>query len=325
MKTLKLLGTSALVAALAAPAFASGPEVGDSFTVSFNGRTGLDIYYVIDDSAATSTSDSLRMEQQYTRFGFTANGDTAMGAFKARIEGDFQDHDVFRIRHAYGQVGPILAGQTDSLLRTGMPYVSDWGWSYGDVTSLGNNYGRTQQLRYTTSMGGVKLAVALEDNASLTEDFFDITANAQFAAGPASITAVLGLQEDGDVVVGGAASFSLGFADAFVTANYFDSNGGTGLGGIVNTAGDTGLGLGAGAYFPAGDNLSAFVGGSVASSGDTAAEQTYLTASLTWSPMPQYSIIGQLHYIDTTTVDAVSSAATQSDQLVFDNRWMYKF
>ena len=324
MKTLKLLGTSALVAALAAPAFASGPEVGDSFTVTFNGRTGLDIYYVIDDSAFAAGDDSLYMEQQYTRFGFTANGDTAMGAFKARIEGDFGGtNSNFRIRHAYGQVGPILAGQTDSLLRTGTPYVSDWGWDFGDATSLGNNYFRTQQLRYTTSAGGVKLAVAVEDNAVSNDDFFDVTANAQFSVGPASLVAVMGLQEDGDVVVGGAASFSLGIADAFVTANYFDSNGGSGLGGVVSTAGDTGLGLGAGAYFPAGDNLSAYVGGSVASSGDTANEQTYLTASLTWSPMAQYSIIGQLHYIDTTTVAA--GVATQSDQLVFDNRWMYKF
>ena len=218
MKTLKLLGTTALVAALAAPAFASGPEVGDSFTVTFNGRTGLDIYYIIDDDVATN--DDLYMSQNYTRFGFTANGDTAMGAFKARIEGDFGGtNSNFRIRHAYGQVGPILAGQTDSLLRTGMPYVSDWGWSYGDVTSMGNNYGRTQQLRYTTSAGGVKLAVAVEDNAVSNDDFFDVTANAQFSVGPASLVAVMGLQEDGDVVVGGAASFSLGIADAFVTAD----------------------------------------------------------------------------------------------------------
>ena len=318
MKTLKLLGTSALVAALAAPAFASGPEVGDSFTVTFNGRTGLDIYYIIDDDSATN--DDLYMEQQYTRYGFTANGDTAMGAFKARIEGDFNDHDVFRIRHAFGEVGPILAGQTDSLLRTGMPYVSDWGWTFGDATSMGNNYGRTQQLRYTTSMGGVKLAVAVEDNGAVTNDFFDITANAQFSAGPASITAVLGLQEDGDVVVGAAASFSLGAADAFVTANYFDSNGGSGLGGIVDTAGDTGLGLGAGAYFPAGDNLSAFVGASVAASDTTNEEQTYVTGSLTWSPMPQYSIIGQLHYISNT-----DDSNLDTETLVFDNRWMYKF
>mgnify|MGYP007071984705 CR=1 FL=1 len=320
MKTLKLLGTSALVAALAAPAFASGPEVGDSFTVTFNGRTGLDIYYIIDDDDATN--DDLYMEQQYTRFGFTANGDTAMGAFKARIEGDFQGGtgDHFRIRHAYGEVGPILAGQTDSLLRTGMPYVSDWGWSFGDATSMGNNYFRTQQLRYTTSMGGVKLAIAVEDNLEDTNDFFDITANAQFSAGPASMTAVLGLQEDGDVVVGAAASFSLGAADAFVTANYFDSNGGAGLGGIVDTAGDTGLGLGAGAYFAAGDNLTAFVGASVAASDTTNEEQSYVTGSLTWSPMPQYSIIGQLHYISQT-----SDTNVETEALVFDNRWMYKF
>ena len=66
MKTLKLLGTSALVAALAAPAFASGPEVGDSFTVTFNGRTGLDIYYIIDDDSASN--DDLYMAQQYTRY-----------------------------------------------------------------------------------------------------------------------------------------------------------------------------------------------------------------------------------------------------------------
>lgn len=323
MKTLKLLGTSALVAALAAPAFASGPEVGDSFTVTFNGRTGLDIYYIIDDD--NTSNDDLYMSQNYTRFGFTANGDTAMGAFKARIEGDFGGtNSNFRIRHAYGEVGPILAGQTDSLLRTGTPYVSDWGWSFGDNTSLGNNYGRTQQLRYTTSAIGVKLAVALEDQATgvsnVGNNFFDITANAQFSAGPASMVAVLGLQEDGDVVVGGAASFSLGIADAFVTANYFDSNGGSGLGGIVDSAGDTGLGMGAGAYFPAGDNLSAFVGASVADSEKTNEDQFYATGSLTWSPMPQYSIIGQLHYISNT-----DDAGVETESLVLDNRWMYKF
>ena len=314
MKTLKLLGTTALVAALAAPAFASGPEVGDSFTVTFNGRTGLDIYYIIDDDVASN--DDLYMSQNYTRFGFTANGDTAMGAFKARIEGDFGGtNSNFRIRHAYGQVGPILAGQTDSLLRTGTPYVSDWGWDFGDATSLGNNYFRTQQLRYTTSAGGVKLAVAVEDNAVSNDDFFDVTANAQFSVGPASLVAVMGLQEDGDVVVGGAASFSLGIADAFVTANYFDSNGGTGLGGVVDTAGDKGIGMGAGAYFPAGDNLSAFVGASVASSDTTNEEQTYVTGSLTWSPMPQYSIIGQVHYISNT-----NDAGTETESFVLDNR-----
>ena len=171
-----------------------------------------------------------------------------------------------------------------------------------------------------TSVGGVKLAVAAEDNGSINNDFFDITANAQFSVGPASLVAVLGLQEDGDVVVGGAASFSLGIADAFVTANYFDSNGGSGLGGIVDSAGDTGLGMGAGAYFPAGDNLSAFVGASVADSEKTNEDQFYATGSLTWSPMPQYSIIGQLHYISNT-----DDAGVETESLVLDNRWMYKF
>jgi hypothetical protein len=76
------------------------------------------------------------MSNEYTRFGFTATGSTALGAFKARIEADFaggavssvtdatpdgnfdsstRRSDIMRLRHAYGEVGPILAGQTNSL------------------------------------------------------------------------------------------------------------------------------------------------------------------------------------------------------------------
>ena len=334
MKTLKLLGTSALVAALAAPAFASGPD-GDSFTVTFNGRAELSLVYAsvevddgVDDDTFTGVdADGVYMENNYTRFGFTASGDTAVGAFKARIEGDFApsagNTHTFRLRHGYGQVGPILAGMTDSLMRTGTPYVSDWGWEWADSVSAGNNWGRVRQLRYTTEMGGAKVAVALEDAAPVgagVTDFFDLTANAQFSAGPASVVVAGTLRDNGDSAVVGAASFSLGAADAFVTAAYGD---GAIANFFVQAAGTTNFGIGGGVYVPAGDNLTAYVGASTAENQDNDDTATYATASLTWSPAPQYSIIGQVHYHD---VDRPSTAAADDfEAIVFENRWMYKF
>jgi hypothetical protein len=164
---------------------AYGQDIGDdNFSVVFNGQTSLSVGYhhgnltsepaivgstwgspgtflspplsvvlgggplVATDLFAPKASFT-NMSTQYTRFGFTAQGDTAMGAFKARIEADFSGAGGnLRIRHAYGEVGPILAGQTQSLWSDGHFYISGWDWN-GDVVSPGNNIARRQQLRYT--------------------------------------------------------------------------------------------------------------------------------------------------------------------------------
>jgi len=155
---------------------ASGPD-GDNFTVVFNGQTSLSVGYMSGDLISEPTNvgatwggpgaflspplsvilgagplvafdvpdaSFTSMSTQYTRFGFTATGDTALGAFKAVIEGDFNGAGGnFRIRHAYGEVGPILAGQTNSLWSDGHIYVSGWDWN-GDVVSPGNNIARSK-------------------------------------------------------------------------------------------------------------------------------------------------------------------------------------
>ena len=289
MKTLKLLGTSALTMALAVPALASGPEINDAFSVVFNGRAELSINYStdfgLDDAINGGTSDELFMEQEYTRFGFTGTGSTAVGDFKARIEADFNGAgNTLRIRHAYGSVGPILAGQTDSVMRTGMPYVSDWGWNRVDAVSAGNNYFRTQQLRYTSKLGGAKFIVAVEDNGAGGNDFFDITGSLGFDFNGNAVTVKGILKPSGDSAISAATSFSLGSGDAFVTAHYAD---GTTVNGfnyqrVISGTGQSSFGIGAGAYFPAGDHLTAYVGGAVTEGeGTNINEQTYLTASLT--------------------------------------------
>mgnify|MGYP007072405153 CR=1 FL=1 len=248
--------------ASASLANASGPEIGDdNFSVTFNGQASISVGYhhgnlIAEPAIVGSTwsspgafltpvlsvilgggplvatdligdkSSFTNMSTQYTRFGFTAQGDSALGAFKARIEGDFvttagnvantgSAGDAFRIRHAYGEVGPILAGQTQSLWSDGHFYVSGWDWN-GDVVSPGNNIARKQQLRYTHSFAsGAKLAVAMEaesDTASafsgtgaITPDqkFFDLTANLQTQVGAADVTvsAIYSFEDDAYDVV----------------------------------------------------------------------------------------------------------------------------
>jgi hypothetical protein len=241
----------------------------DNFTVVFNGLVDTHIYYVdlrdrsvIGGTVFEARYDDWDIENFNTRFGFTATGDTALGAFTAKIEGEWLgDGDQLAIRHAFGQVGPILAGQTDSLMREGMPFLSgsDDGFYTIDFISAPNTWRHRQQLRYTTHFGDTTLAVALEENFQSGSDFFDITANLQTEAGPAKI-AVAALYDptfDDQFVITGSASFKLGPADAFVTGTF--SQGFLGLP-VVSWADTSSIGVGAGAHIPLGDDLTAFVG-----------------------------------------------------------------
>jgi hypothetical protein len=275
-------------------ALASGPDVSvnDNFTVTFNGRASLMIGFhtgdlISDPGTAGSTwsnpgtnaltavvgagslvafdipdEEYWTMSNNYTRFGFTATGDTALGAFKAQIEGDFNGAgNTLRIRHAYGQVGPILAGQTWSLWNEGHASVSNWDWN-GDPVSPGNNIARRQQLRYTTtSPDGIKLSVAIEDGSDITTaytglytfnpSFFDVTANVQATIGDAEVTVsgIYSAEDDGLAAAGApaqidgvsygvaaSAKFDLNGWDAGVVGVY--SDGGAGLGKLVNTGGE---------------------------------------------------------------------------------------
>jgi hypothetical protein len=90
---------------------------------------------------------------------------TGWGELKTKFEFDLfgvgpdAGQTTIRLRHAYGELGPVLAGQTNSLFMDGdvFPNTIDyWGPS-------GMVFFRNVQLRYTPWQGdGMKLAVALE-------------------------------------------------------------------------------------------------------------------------------------------------------------------
>ena len=299
----------------AGSAMASGPDSYSDFTVTFNGRTSLMLGYhtgdlVSEPGAAGSTwgtpglagvigsgplvtgpvvpeGEFWTMSTNFTRFGFTAKGDTALGAFTARIEGDFNGAcNTFRIRHAYGEVGPILAGQTWSLWNEGQVSISGWDWN-GDPLSPGNNIARRQQLRYTTATDdGVQLAVAIEqasDTATAftglytpNPEFFDITANIQAKVGDVdlAVSGIYSMEDDG-LAAGGApagidgvsfgvaasASFDLHGMDAGVVGVF--SDGGAGMGRVNNTGGiDEAWGIGATLGGDIDENMSWNIGGS---------------------------------------------------------------
>lgn len=72
--------------------------------------------------------------------------------------GDDAGQTTFRLRHAYGEWGPILAGQTNTVFMDGdtFPNTIDYWGPNGMV------FVRTPQIRYTYKTGGHQIAVALE-------------------------------------------------------------------------------------------------------------------------------------------------------------------
>ncbi|WP_380872927.1 hypothetical protein ACFB49_38210 [Sphingomonas sp. DBB INV C78] len=100
-----------------------------------------------------------------SRLGAVARGELGGKDYEAKFEFDLYGVGVdagqttFRLRHAYGRWGPILAGQTNSLFMDGdlFPNTIDYWGPTGMV------FVRTPQLRYTfVNNGGWTVAAALE-------------------------------------------------------------------------------------------------------------------------------------------------------------------
>jgi hypothetical protein len=101
-----------------------------------------------------------------SRLGARAQGELAGKPYEARFEFDLygtgvdEGQTTFRIRHAYGRWGPILAGQTNTLFMDGdiFPNVVDYWGPAGMV------FVRTPQIRLTFyDQDGLTAAVALEN------------------------------------------------------------------------------------------------------------------------------------------------------------------
>ncbi|MBS4096724.1 MAG: porin, partial [Sulfuricella sp.] len=110
-----------------------------------------------------------------SRLGFMTSTPTQAGNLLVKVEGDFNapnqyqaelgsNSTLFRLRHAYGQLGNVLVGQTWSNftdLRS-FPETVDFN-PPGSATLL-----RQSQLRYTFPVGGSSLAFSIENPESLT-------------------------------------------------------------------------------------------------------------------------------------------------------------
>ncbi len=72
----------------------------------------------LDDATASGDEDgNVGIHARQSRLRFDTHTPTGMGALNTRIETDFYGGgSVLRLRHAYGSLGPVLAGQAWSLL-----------------------------------------------------------------------------------------------------------------------------------------------------------------------------------------------------------------
>ncbi len=128
-----------------------------------------------DNSATGRRHGQFFTTARASRLGFMARTPTPSGNLLVKVEGDFNapnpyqaelgsNSTLFRLRHAYGQLGNILLGQTWSNftdLRS-FPETVDFN-PPGSATLL-----RQSQLRYSLPLGASSLAFSLENPESLT-------------------------------------------------------------------------------------------------------------------------------------------------------------
>ena len=95
-----------------------------------------------------------------SKFNFDVRSPTELGEMRAFLEGDFNGtNGAFRLRHAYGQYGHLLIGQTWSTFSD--PYADHEDIDFEGVNA--ENVTRQAQVRYTFQLPkDLRVAVALE-------------------------------------------------------------------------------------------------------------------------------------------------------------------
>jgi len=197
---------------------------------------------------------------EQTRLGFEITRNTQRGNMFVRLETDFAGNNGFRIRHAYGQFGRFLLGQTWSLFTqiVSIPATVDFGSPTGAAIA------KTPQIKYTIPnlFSGYNLALAFEyfkpDYVlpdSLAVESFQLIPNVTaridktFDWGliqlSGLVTVLSGKEEGGDpaYLFGWGGSFSA-VVNSWVNGKwYFQVNGGKGIARYYNDFEDQGLDL----------------------------------------------------------------------------------
>ena len=140
---------------------------GSDTSISFSGYVKTDVAYdfgadqgdtfnaagiALNGSAADQGKNgNIGFTARQSRIRFDSSTPTGWGGFKTRIETDFYGtSNVLRLRHAYGQLGPVLAGQTWTLFGD-----EDTAASTVDFDGpVGVASARKAQVRYGQSLGG---------------------------------------------------------------------------------------------------------------------------------------------------------------------------
>jgi hypothetical protein len=170
----------------------------DEYTVKLGGYVKVDVIHDFDEIGSTDNFDprtiptndevnpgtNSRIHARATRLNLDVSGPTDVGDMRLFIEGDFfSPNNGFRLRHAYGRIGPVLGGQTWSTFmdEDAMPETLDY------ESPIAFPLIRQAQIRYIGDIGneGSYWAVALEDPAStqiptgvpgeVEEETFDLT------------------------------------------------------------------------------------------------------------------------------------------------------
>jgi len=181
------------------------------FGVSFDSKcfTPNGVGHLVCDNASAShhIHGVSQMTASESRFNIETRTPTGYGELKTFIEGDFTDPNGlthsnslqvnsnsygFRLRQAYGTLGPFLAGQTLSLFRDGASEAETL--DFGGAQALGVT--RQPQVRYTFDFGnGLTWAVSAENPQAQVFDNSSQTTSATFKLGqgnkiPDFVTAV---------------------------------------------------------------------------------------------------------------------------------------
>ncbi len=117
----------------------------------------------VQGSAAAAQSGQTTIHARETRLHLEVRSDGGGHQFRAFAEGDFfGDKNAFRMRHAYGEFGAVLGGQTWSTFQdiTARPLTVDFEGPDGEV------FLRTPMIRVSLAIApNWKLAVAVENPA----------------------------------------------------------------------------------------------------------------------------------------------------------------
>jgi hypothetical protein len=177
---------------------------------------------------------STRFYALQSQIGFETQTPTAMGLLKTNVRGDFygdnhadergtMNASYWRIRLAYAELGPWLAGQAT----TNFFYAPSFPDTLDVNSPTGQTLLRQSQLRYTTKVGGATLSVAAEDpftdvagtnSKGVSDTTPDITGRLVFAGDWGSVSAqgvLRQLNNDTRTPTGGTFKSTTGYGIGF--------------------------------------------------------------------------------------------------------------